>query len=361
MTGASLEMGGMLKRGVFRGNAGEYFGIWIVNILLTIVTFGIYSAWAKVRRKRYFYGNTFLDGYSFDYHAKGKQIFVGRIIVFVVLAIVQVISAISPIAALIAPLLFLLALPFFIVRSFRFNARVTSYRNIHFDFTGKSWGAFTAIILGSLVATFSLGILAPLASRWANRYIFNHLYYGDRPFSSDPRLKALYGAWVVPALMVVIGILIAAALGWILAWPAFRQFAEGYNDGSEQHQMIIGILVIYSILIPLILIYVLSGFVYRTAVRNVVLNSTLLDGKHPLVSDLSRLRMLWIMLSNTVVTIVTIGLMRPWAAVREQRYMVSRTGIAPQGDMGVIMASIEASGSAFSSEYMDIEGMDFGF
>jgi hypothetical protein len=29
--------------------------------------------------------------------------------------------------------------------------------------------------------------------------------------------------------------------------------------------------------------------------------------------------------------------------------------------MGVIMASIEASGSAFSSEYMDIEGMDFGF
>ena len=33
----------------FRGNGYEYFRIWIVNILLTIMTLGIYSAWAKVR------------------------------------------------------------------------------------------------------------------------------------------------------------------------------------------------------------------------------------------------------------------------------------------------------------------------
>jgi uncharacterized membrane protein YjgN (DUF898 family) len=36
---------------------GEYFGIWIVNLLLSLVTLGIYTAWAKVRRLRYFYGN----------------------------------------------------------------------------------------------------------------------------------------------------------------------------------------------------------------------------------------------------------------------------------------------------------------
>jgi Zn-dependent protease with chaperone function len=53
----------------FRGRAGEYFGIWIVNVLLSIITLGIYSAWAKVRRLRYFYGNTWLDGHNFEYHA----------------------------------------------------------------------------------------------------------------------------------------------------------------------------------------------------------------------------------------------------------------------------------------------------
>ena len=58
----------------FTGNWREYFGIWIVNILLTILTLGIYSAWAKVRRKRWFYGHTFIAGSSFDYHGRPVQI-----------------------------------------------------------------------------------------------------------------------------------------------------------------------------------------------------------------------------------------------------------------------------------------------
>ena len=51
-----------VERFQFTGKTGEYFGIWIVNLFLTIVTLGIYSAWAKVRKKRYFYANTIIDG-----------------------------------------------------------------------------------------------------------------------------------------------------------------------------------------------------------------------------------------------------------------------------------------------------------
>ena len=43
------------------GAAGVYFRIWIVNLFFTLITFGIYSAWAKVRKKKYFYGSTRLD------------------------------------------------------------------------------------------------------------------------------------------------------------------------------------------------------------------------------------------------------------------------------------------------------------
>ena len=39
---------------IFEGKTSEYFGIWIVNLLLSLLTLGIYSAWAKVRRKKYF-------------------------------------------------------------------------------------------------------------------------------------------------------------------------------------------------------------------------------------------------------------------------------------------------------------------
>lgn len=65
---------------IFHGNGKEYFGIWIVNILLTIVTLGIYSAWAKVRNLQYFYGNTELDGASFQFLAKPVTILKGRLI-----------------------------------------------------------------------------------------------------------------------------------------------------------------------------------------------------------------------------------------------------------------------------------------
>ena len=70
----------------FRGNAKEWFGIWIVNMLLSIVTIGIYSAWAKVRTKKYFYNHTYVEERNFDYHATGKQILVGRLIIIAAIA-----------------------------------------------------------------------------------------------------------------------------------------------------------------------------------------------------------------------------------------------------------------------------------
>jgi uncharacterized membrane protein YjgN (DUF898 family) len=363
MAGISTGIGGTLKRGEFRGNAGEYFGIWIVNILLTIVTLGIYSAWAKVRRMRYFRGNTVLDGYAFDYHARGGQIFLGRVIVFIVLAMVNVLANAFPLVAPFASLIFLVALPFFIVRSLKFNARVTSYCNVRFDFTGKAWGAFTSIILGSILSALTLGILAPLASRWSSRYVFNHFRYGDRPFSSDPKLGALYRSLVPPALVFIIGLAILVVVTAIVAVPIYRQYAMIGDDSGEQHyrMVITFILILYAILIPFLLVYAVAALIYRAAVRNVVFNAALFDNRHPLFSDLSRFGYFWIILSNTVVTLLTLGLMRPWAAVREQRYLVTHTGIVPQGDIGEIMAAIQASGSAISSEYMDLEGLDFGF
>lgn len=39
----------------FTGDGAEYFRIWVINLLLTLATLGIYSAWAKVRKARYFW------------------------------------------------------------------------------------------------------------------------------------------------------------------------------------------------------------------------------------------------------------------------------------------------------------------
>lgn len=339
------------ERAKFTGSASEYFGIWIVNILLTVVTLGIYSAWAKVRRNRYFYGNTVLLGSSFEYHATGKQIFIGRLIVFGVVIVLNILASLHPLFGFVTLVLALIAMPWLVMRGIRFNARVTSYRNVRFDFVGTVGGAFVAVMVGGFLAAISFGLLAPFASRWLNRYVFNNLRYGDRKFLVDPRIGLLYLALVIPAIITIIGI---AILGVLIAGAIATQ-----SSGDLPGAVLIGS--IYSVTFGVLIAYALAGIVYRAAVHNIVWSSMVIDGRHRLRSDLSRGRYAWITLSNLLVTICTFGLMRPWAAVRLTRYVVEHTAIAVDGDIGDVVTAVQQSGGAIGAEYMSMEGFDFGF
>lgn len=343
----------------FSGTAKEYFGIWIVNVLLTIVTLGIYSAWAKVRRNRYFYGNTALAGGGFDYHARPMQILIGRIIVIAYLIIYNMLLHFLPIAGLFLALLFLIAVPWFIARGLRFSARVTSYRNVRFDFVGGYWGAVKAFFLSSLVAVFTFGILAPIASRWTLRYTLGNLRYGGKVFSPDPTLGSLYNVWALPAILTVCGaflLFVAATVSsGFMAGLNPENFANGTAPGLGT------ILLIYLALLPVGLIYSAVGLIYAAGVRNVGFSATSFDGRHYLYSDVPRWVYAWVVISNLIVTILTLGLMRPWAAVRLARFHADYTAIVFDGDVGEIFSDIKATGSAVGSEFMDIEGIDLGF
>ncbi|WP_046119763.1 YjgN family protein [Ensifer aridi] len=338
----------------FTGSASEYFGIWIVNILLTIITLGIYSAWAKVRRNRYFYGNTVLLGRAFEYHAKGKQILIGRAIVIGALVVLNVVATLAPVLVLLPTVVFLAALPWLVARGLRFNARVTSYRNVRFDFVGGAGGAFKALILGGFLALITLGLLAPLASRWVGRYVGSNLRFGGRAFQTDPPLAPLYrGLFLGLGLALAVALLATAiVMGTLRATGTLGQSTENtiwlwFSIGASYA----GFIAFYGII----------TLFYRAAVRNAVWNSTVFDGNHRFFSGLSRGRYTWIAISNFVVTILTLGLMRPWAAVRMARYTWTRTGVAIFGVVGTLMSDIEEQASAVGAEFIDFEGFDFGF
>lgn len=67
-------------RFTFTGRTGEYFRIWVVSLFLSIVTLGIYSAWGKVRKKRYLYARTLLEDTGFEYRASPIAILKGRVV-----------------------------------------------------------------------------------------------------------------------------------------------------------------------------------------------------------------------------------------------------------------------------------------
>lgn len=348
----------------FSGRATEYFGIWIVNILLTIITVGIYSAWAKVRRNRYFYGNTILLGRGFEYHAKGKQILIGRIIVVAYLVIYNVVLAVFPPAGLVLGALILLFIPWLVMRGLRFSARMTSYRNVRFDFAGGVGGAFVAFLLGPLLATITIGILTPLASRWASRYVGNNMRYGGKSFATNPGLGALYGTWLLSLVIFVIllFLLLLAVLGVFLLtnMDVLVHFIDNPNEllTDLPFEMMMALIVLAYVAVGILAI---AALFYQAGVRNIAWSATTFDGRHQLKSDMSRFRFTWIAVSNLIVTLLTLGLMRPWAAVRTARYLNEHTAIRFDGNVGEIFSATEKEGSAVGSEFMDLEGFDFGF
>jgi len=197
---------------VFTGKAGEYFGIWIVNLLLSIVTLGIYSAWAKVRRKKYFYNNTLVDGVGFDYHANPINILKGRIIAFVLFVIYSAVSGISLVFGALMGLALFLALPWIIVRGMMFNARNSSHRGLRFDFDGKYGEAALVFIGFTILIIVTLGLALPFVVQRSHKFVINHHKFGTSHFQMNALVKDFYMIYL-KLFGVIFAIGLAASLG----------------------------------------------------------------------------------------------------------------------------------------------------
>ena len=329
----------------FRGNASEYFGIWIVNVVLTLLTLGIYSAWAKVRRKRYFYGNTVLDGHSFEYHARPIRILQGRLIAVGIIVVFNLIVEFIPILGAVVLLAYAFALPWVINMGLRFNARMTSYRNVRFNFAGNYWEAFIAFILLPLAALFTLGLLVPVMSQVTATYIAKGYRYGTAPFAAKPLIRAYYGVFFRAILFaVIVAVLIAGAVAAVLV----------ASDGAFAGAVVVALFTFYLTIIP-------AAIFYSAGTRNVIYNALVLDGRHRLESTLKPLRYVWIIVSNFFATIATFGLMRAWAAIRSTRYIASHTTVLMSGTPDDFVGEVESDAGVAAAEYMDLEGFDLGF
>lgn len=203
---------------IFTGKAGEYFGIWIVNLLLSIVTLGVYSAWAKVRRKKYFYNNTLIDGVGFDYHASPIAILKGRIIAVSLFVLYQVLAGFSPFAAIALLIAFLIALPWIVVRGLTFNARNSSHRGLRFDFDGKYGQAALAYIAYPLLIVLTLGLALPFVSQRVNKFAFNHHKFGLSRFQMNALVKDFYMVYLkLLGVLLVIGLVLAFAINSLVS------------------------------------------------------------------------------------------------------------------------------------------------
>jgi uncharacterized membrane protein YjgN (DUF898 family) len=229
------------------GSGAAYFRIWVVNLLLTLLTLGVYSAWAKVRKARWFAQHTELDGDRFDFHGEPRRILVGRVVALLLLAVWSWSFAIAPWVGLAVLGLFCVLGPLLFASAERFRLANTSWRGMRFGFavprarlyavcvpllllwTAGSVAQAQGIEGGWLVA---IGLLPLLGLPWAHARLkhlqHSHASFGDRRFEYQRSAPEFYGVYATAVALFIVALVIGVLLG--AAWAAVQ--ASGPAQGG---------------------------------------------------------------------------------------------------------------------------------
>ncbi|KQN64416.1 DUF898 family protein [Erwinia sp. E602] len=371
---------------LFHGRAGEYFSIWLVNALLTMITLGIYSAWATVRRRRYFYGNTEIAGDRFDYHARPMDILKGRIIVFVGLVLFFILSSLLPTLSLLFVLAFFALIPWIVIRSWRYNALMSSFRGVRFNYLCRigraywvmylcpllmviglyllvSMVALSAINLGSVSASLAIGVIAlvlllvggavvqGVVSALNHDLYINNMSFGTLPFKAQLSKKAFIKIVLVSFLiflpfLVVTGLLIGSLMVG-LVYAAAMGVTDPQMMGALMAEHLFSL---FLAIVVLIVGGLFSSAYLVVAQRNYAFGQTKLGEALQLKSTLSTGAFLGLVLTNSLIVLFTLGLGTPIAEVRLARYMASSTALTGDISLVTVQAHHDSAGTAVAEE-----------
>jgi len=316
----------------FHGRGGEYFRIWIVNILLTILTLGIYSAWAKVRRQRYFYGNTRLGDATFEYLADPRVILRGRLIAFGVFIVYSAANQFYPPAAMVLSLVFAGAMPWLVVRSLAFRARNSAFRNIRFDFKGTYREAAAAFLWMPMLIPFTFGLIYPYVVRRQKEVVIGNTMYGTTPFTFSARIRDFYELFV-PMLVLLVG------GGMVVYGLARFSLPLGLAVGG---------------------LFYLGLHSYLSAhLSNLVYNHSRI-GPHRLRSSQRARDLALLHLTNLVGIALTFGLYIPWAKVRLARYRIEHLQLLAAGELDAFAAGEQQNVTSTGEEIGEMFDLAIG-
>lgn len=363
----------------FHGNAGEYFRIWIVNVALSLVTLGIYSAWATVRTRRYMYANTRLGDTPFDYLAEPVPILKGRILTAILFGFYAAAGRISPRVQIVAALLVAAFMPWMVVKSLMFRARYSSWRGLRFFFSADYGGAYkwylgVYFLMGlPLVITFLAALgghpgggtflgLAGMAAIYPwikgnqQRWMVENHHFGGKSFAFRGEMSHYYGIYLKAfALAMLWGVLTAFLIG-VLGYAVNGTHAT--IELPKGKPGLLSIAFVYACATPF---YLGVWSFLQSRMTNMLYNQARL-GPYRFRCTLGYWSMLGIYASNALAILLTLGLATPWARVRLARFRADNLRIIGDGNLDDFVRDALSHGEigATATEMDSLIGIDIG-
>jgi uncharacterized membrane protein YjgN (DUF898 family) len=334
----------------FRGTGSQYFRIWIVNLMLTILTLGIYSAWAKVRRLRYLYGSTSIAGSAFEYHGRPIQILKGRLIAVGFFVIYAWVTQVWPLTTLLFIPVFMFLVPLVILLSRRFQMRMTSWRNIHFGFHGDYAGSLAAYIGWGIVAVITLYIMMPYWIYKRVRFLVDNTSVGTERLAFGTEPGRFFAMYILALGLAIAGIIALFAVGGGLG-------ASLGASGGASPTAAIGVGAAF--LVGVIVLTLALGAYWERSFTNAVFNGIAI-GPHRMNCRIRLGRLLWLYVTNILGILFTLGLFYPWALIRRLRYQLECMDVEVEGSLDNFAAGAAPEATATGEAIGEVFDLDFG-
>jgi uncharacterized membrane protein YjgN (DUF898 family) len=378
----------------FTGSGSEYFRIWIVNLLLTLVTLTLYLPFARARRMAYFQNNTLVGGDPLGFHADPWKMFRGYLLVLVLGVSYSAVSNFMPSLSWVALLVFAALWPALWRASLQFRLRNTSWRGVRLAFVGDLKSAYLAMLpffipalafallmpdvgdpeavsseVAQQVATVSglviLGFMVLLPWLWARIKAYQH---GGYAFAQERTeftagAKRFYGLsikitgvslLVLMGLGTLMGVLFGALVA--LGMVSLGDFGN-LGEGAGLLLMVGGgaVLAMVYVLWPLIV-----GSYMTSRFQNLLWSNT----RSPHIRFTSQLKLAPLMrvnIVNWVLIALTLGLYWPFAKVRSARIRLEAMSVQVDGDVDQwVSDSLQQPAGVIGDAAGDFFGIDMG-
>ena len=211
----------------FTGSWREFLPIAASNLLLTIVTLGIYRFWAKARERRYLWSRTHFIDDHLEWTGTGKEMFIGFLIVMLVL-LPGFLFVQFGIQAMImrgqggaaALLMIAVYVGFFYLigvgqfRALRYRLSRTWWHGIRGGSYQPGWNYGFKFLWKTVVGYLAGGLLVPwsMTSLWNDRW--NEMSFGPHQFEAHVSTDGLFGRWLLIYLAPIVGIMLALVVGF---------------------------------------------------------------------------------------------------------------------------------------------------
>ncbi len=374
----------------FTGSGSEYFRIWIVNLLLVILTLGLYYPWAKVRKLKYFYNNTEVAGHALDFHGEPKRMLRGFVLTAILLLLYSFAGQYSEAAGAVAGLALAAIWPALIRASLQFRLANTSWRGLRFSFTGSAQGIYLVFgvpiliiaaigagaaglmallpqLMGGVGAALMSGLIAiamvvaiyvtlPYALYRLKAYQHNNYALGQWQTSFRASFRDMLGVFMktagVSLLTVLLGCVVAGVLmgSGVLALPG--------KGASPSPEFVAALVPLFFLVIVALQIVPVPYF--QSRMQNLLWSHT---GSRELRFK-SRLRFGPLFRQtalNWVLMIVTLGLYWPFATVAITRLKLEAISVRLRRDPDQLVAQARSAYRDNAGDAAaDLAGIDFG-